>query len=364
MVALLGLVGNFWQLLLVRVGIAVGEAGCIPPAQSLISDYFDRKERPQAQGVYSMSGPLAILIGFLAGGWLLEEYGWRSTFIIIGIPGLFLAVLVKFTLREPRLGGISGANNVTNNEMPDIKQMPLRQVLTTLWQGRAFRHLVVANCIFVFFNQGLGAWTAAFFMRSHGMEAGVLGVWLGLSVGLGGLLFAFFGGMLATRYAPGRERLQMKSVAIINVLCSLFYVLCYWSDNKYLALIFLVIDVGVLKPLTFAPVFSVIQSLVVKRMRAVAFAFIVLLANLVGLGLGPVVVGMLSDFLAVGLGAQSLRYALLLLSPGYLWCAYHYWKVSETVEDDIRLTEEKADSMEKGGAVAKRGESYRAVASQ
>jgi len=103
MVALCGLVGNFNQLLLVRMGVAVGEAGCLPPAQSLIANYFDRTERPRAMAIYWMCYPIAVIIGYLGGGWLIEAVGWRMTFVVIGLPGILLAVLVKFTLREPRL---------------------------------------------------------------------------------------------------------------------------------------------------------------------------------------------------------------------------------------------------------------------
>ena len=103
MLVLCGVVNNFTQLLLVRVGVAVGEAGCLPPAQSLIADYFDRSERPRAMAFYWLCSPLAIIIGYLGGGWLIEYVGWRFTFIVIGVPGILLALLVKFTLREPRL---------------------------------------------------------------------------------------------------------------------------------------------------------------------------------------------------------------------------------------------------------------------
>ena len=340
MVAVSGLVGNFTQLLLVRVGVAVGESGCVPPAQSLISDYFDRAERPRAMAIYWLSAPLSTILAYLGGGWLIEQYGWRMAFIIIGVPGVLLAILVKLTLREPRLkidfnsGGLAG-------KIADVNHATLPDVIKTLWQGSAFRHVLIGYCVSSFFGFGIMLWVPAFFMRSHGIEAAELGVWLGLTAGLGGFLFTFLGGYIATRYAPKKEGLQMRGIAIVVVLCTIFHALCYLSANKYLALTFVSIVVGGLIPLVLAPYFSAIQSLVEERMRAVALAFVMMLSNLIGLGLGPMAVGILSDALAPTMGQESLRYALLLFSPGYLWCAFHNWKASQTIEKDIQIIEGK-----------------------
>jgi len=348
MVAISGLVGNFTQLLLVRVGVAVGEAGCVPPAQSLLSDYFDRAERPRAMAIYWMSGPLSTILAYLGGGWLIEHFGWRITFMVIGLPGLLLAVLVKFTLREPRLTHKANTANTTNSisGAPENKQAPLNVVLKTLWQKRAFRHVVMAFCISTFFGAGIGVWIPAFFMRSHGMEAGELGTWLAFTWGVGGLCFTFLGGFLATRYAPHKEGLQMKGVALILGLSTVFHILCYLSTNQYLALLFVSLVAGALMPMISAAVYASIQSLVEERMRAVALAFIFMLSGLIGMGIGPVAIGVISDALSPSLGQESLRYALLLFSPGYLWAAFHAWKAANTIEEEIRSVEAKVDLIE------------------
>jgi len=344
MVVISGLVGNFTQLLLVRVGVAVGESGCVPPAQSLISDYFDRAERPRAMAIYWMSIPLSTVIAYLGGGWLIEQFGWRITFMLIGVPGVLLAMLVKFTLLEPRLKQTANIDTaVTTKDKAEIKQPSLKVVLKTLWQKPAFRHVVMAFCVAIFFGAGIGVWIPAFFMRTHGMEAGELGTWLALGWGVSGLVCTFLGGFLATRYMPNKERLQMRYVAILMVLCSVFHILCYLSSNKYLALVFVSLVVGGFMPLAMAPAYAAIQSLVEARMRAVALAFIFMLSNLIGLGLGPLAIGIISDVLATSLGEESLRYALLLFSPGYFWCAFHNWKAANTIEEEIRAVEAKAD---------------------
>jgi len=343
MVALCGVVGNYTQLLLVRAGVAVGEAGCLPPAQSLITDYFDRAERPRAMAIYWMCGPIAIAVGFIGGGWLAEYVGWRMTFIIVGAPGILLAILVKLSLREPRL---------KQKTTVVIAQSSFKEVLGTLWQQRAFRHIVMAFCVTYFFGMGIFIWLPTFFIRSHGMETGEVGTWLAFVWGGCGVLGTYLGGALTSRYAAGKEALQMRAAALIFILHGILFVMVYLSSNKYSALAFMMM-IGVIGPLINGPVFSAIQSLVNDRMRSVAIALVFLLANLIGLGLGPIAAGVLSDLLAPKFGQESLRYASVLLSPGFLWAAYYYWKASNTIEADIRRVESAAELNSNGSLYAR-----------
>lgn len=336
MVVLCGVVGNFTQLLLVRVGVAVGEAGCLPPAQSLITDYFDRNERPRAMSLFWLSAPISVIIGFLGGGWLAEAVGWRMTFIVMGVPSILLAILVKLTLREPRLK----QKSTTATAQPSFKT-----VLNTLWRQHSFRNVVIAFCVAYFFGTGIVQWIPTFFMRSHGMETGDLGTWLAVVFGVGGLFGTYLGGVFASRYAAGKEALQMRGVALVFVLLGLLYVQIYLSSDKYHALA-LMAALGIISTLPNGPIFSAIQSVVTDRMRSVALALVFLWANLIGLGLGPLAVGVLSDLLTSMFGQESLRYALLLFSPGYLWAAYYYWKAAKTIEVDIEQVESEVGSAE------------------
>ena len=346
MLVVSGVVGNFTQLLLARVGVAVGESGCIPPAQSLISDYFNRAERPRAMAIYWMSGPLSIVLAYLVGGWLVDEFGWRITFMVIGVPSVLLAILVKFTLREPRLEKVASKSLVGELKVDSKSEVvSLKIVIITLWKTSAFRHVVMGFCISFFFGAGIGVWLPAFFMRSFDMGAAELGVLFSLTWGVVGIVFTFVGGYLAARYVPKKEGLQMKCISIILIFSAVFHGLCYFSNNKYMSLLYISMVLGVLMPLAQASVYSAIQSLVEERMRAVAIAFIFMLANLIGLGLGPIAVGLLSDSLSSYFEQESLRYALLLFSPGYFWCAFHYWRASNSIEEEIRLVEEKTDSI-------------------
>ena len=341
MVSLCGVVGNFAQLLLVRAGVAVGEAGTVPAAHSLISDYFDRTERPRAMGFYSMSYIISMIIGYLVGGWLVEIFGWRTTFMMIGVPGVLVAILVKLTLREPRLT----QQRRTQQASVIAEQPSLMEVLQVLWQQRTFRHIFLAFCISYFFILGTSQWLAAFFMRSHGMDSAELGAWLALSMGVGGLLGNYLGGYCATRFAAGREKLQMRALAFIYILYGLLTVMIYLSNSQYVALAFVAVSVLV-GTLTNGPLFAAIQSLVNERIRSVTIALIFLFANLIGLGLGPLAVGVLSDLLNPMFGQESLRYTLALSSSGTLWVAVHYWKAANTIEDDIRHVESAAEAIE------------------
>ena len=323
-----GVVGSFAQLLLVRIGVAVGESGCVPTAQSLIADYFHRAERPRAMAIYWMCGPVAVIIGYFGGGWLVEHVGWRVTFMLIGVLGILLALLVKFTIREPR----KKSNNHT------VYQPPLKSVIVTLWRQRTYRSIVMAFSAMYFFGMGLGQWLPTFFIRSYDMNAGELGLWFAFVWGGCSLIGTYLGGYLATRYALHKEALQMRVTALLVCVGGLLYMMIFLSSNRYDSLAYMAI-VGILHSMGNGVIFSSIQSLVTDHMRSVSLAFIFLMANLIGFGLGPFTAGILSDFLAPRFERESLRYALAALSPGYIWAGSYYWKAASTINEDIQTVE-------------------------
>jgi MFS family permease len=329
MVALCALAGNFTQLLLIRVGVAVGEAGCTPPANSLIADYFERAERPRAMAIYWLCGPLAVVIGYLGGGWLIEYFGWRMAFIIVGLPGILLALLVKSTLREPRLK--QSARIVES-------QPSFKDVLVTLWRRQTLRYIVVAFTVNYFFGLGFAQWVPTFLIRSYGMEVGEVGTWTALIWGGFGFVGIYLGGYLAHRYALCKEALQLRCCAATFVVAGFFYLGAFLSINPYQAIAFMSVA-AVIGTLGSGPVFSAIQTLVDDQMRSITLAVIFLLANFIGLGLGPLAVGALSDLLAYAIGQESLRYALAAFVPGYAWVSFYYWKAAKTIEVDIRRVE-------------------------
>jgi len=332
-VILCGLTASFVQLLLVRVAVAVGEAGCIPPAFSLLSDFFSRAERPRAAAIYGMGGGISSLFGYFAAGWLNARYGWRLTFVALGAPGLLLAALAWFTLREPRIS-FSGRECNAGSYLASRDTPALKEVWTKLWSIRTFRHLLASLSALFFFIYGILQWQPSFLIRSYHFTSEQVGVCLSLIYGATGIFGPYVGGALAFRYAATNERRQLKMCAI-SVSCSAaLWALAYACHSRYQTLALIAcanFGLGIVN----GPMFATIQTLVPEHMRATSFAIVYLSANLVGMGLGPLAAGILSDSLEGPLGTESLRYALLLLSPGFLWVAWHAWQASRTVLDDL-----------------------------
>jgi MFS transporter, Spinster family, sphingosine-1-phosphate transporter len=344
-VALCGVAGSFLQLLLIRVGVAVGEAGCIPPAHSLIADYFTRAERPRAVARYMLGVPLSVVIGFFLAGWLNEFYGWRVTFVVLSVPGLALSALARFSLKEPRRakrtgvpadGAIVTARSDPKNAVLEAPQPSLCSVCVTLWASATFRHLLFGYSVIYFFTYGVGQWQPAFFIRSYGMKTGELGTWFSVIYGLGGLLGTYLGGEIASRYAANNERLQLKAIAIAYAALGLMSICTYLAPTQGWAFALMALAaVGVYT--TTGPLFATLQTLVPSRMRAMSIGVLYLFANLIGMGLGPLAAGALSDAFRPWVGDESLRYALLALCPGYLWGALHLLRASKTVSRDLNV---------------------------
>lgn len=337
-VALCGAAGNFIQLLLIRVGVAVGESGCMPSANSLIADYFTRAERPRAVARYMLGGPLSGVIGYFGAGWLNQLYGWRVTFVLLGLPGLVLAAIAWFTLREPRNKSHSAENAgpalAMVSAQPEIPSF--KEVCAALWANITFRHLLISFALTSFFGIGIAQWKPTFFIRTYGLETAETGAWFAVIQVMGGLLGAYWGGELASRYAAREERLQLKGVAGVYCFIGLVSTCIYLSPNHYLAFALMALSIiGIY--LTYGVIFATLQTLVPARMRAVALATTYLFANLIGMGLGPLAAGMFSDAFRPWAGDDSLRYALLALCPGYWWAAWHLWRASATVTRDLSI---------------------------
>jgi len=327
MTAVSGLAQNFWHLLLARIGVGVGEAGCSPPAHSMLADYFPTENRATALGIYSLGIPFGILFGFIAGGWLNEFFGWRVAFFIVGVPGLLLAILVRLTLREPPRGMAEG--RVADEEQPTIME-----TFRFLWSKRSFRHMAVGGGLTAFVGYGVITWVPSFLIRSYGMSTGDVGTYLGLILGIPGGIGIALGGYLADRYGARDTRwyLWIVSVALIASMPLFFGV--YLSSTAFASLMFLILPI-LLGNFYQATTFSQTQGLVSLRMRSVAAAVLLFILNMIGLGAGPQAVGILSDILQPSYGDESLRYALLVLSTVQIWAAYHYYQAGKSLKEDL-----------------------------
>jgi MFS transporter, Spinster family, sphingosine-1-phosphate transporter len=340
-VSLCGVATSFIQLLIIRVVIGIGEAGCKPPALSLISDYFSRAERPKAVSRYMLGYPLALVVGNLSAGWLNELYGWRVTFVILGVPGVLLSVLAWLTLREPRRHAGLGApleisqtaNSQTANSQTTTAsptQDDFKTTIRALWCNRAFRHVLVCFSLVSFFSYGITLWLPGFFVRSHGFSTGELGTWLAVAYGVGGGLGTVLGGLLATRYAANNEGLQLKYIAVLYAVLAVLKACVYIAPDRYSAFaIFTMTVIG--GAMGNGPIYAATQTLVPAQMRAMSIAVVLFFSNLLGAGFGPLTVGLLSDVLRPMVGEESLRYGLLVLCPGYFWAARHAWMAGRVV---------------------------------
>lgn len=322
-------VTSYLQLVLARIAAAVGEAGCKPPTYSLIGDYFPQAaDRTRAMSIYWLGNPLATLLGFGLGGWLNEMYGWRTTFFLMGIPGLVLAVVVKLTIRDPR---------VEMDSLRDHSTPSTKSVLATLWRKHSSRRLCLALILLYMMGSGLNPWYAAFMMRSHGMGTAELGLWLGILFCAGGVAGTLLGGYLSARLFADDERnqLRMSAVAVALFLpCLVAFVTLPRQSQALLALLPLIAAFSFF----MGPTYALLQRLVPDNMRATALAVVLLLVNLIGMGLGPQIVGFLSDELAPSFGADALRIAMLSISAVALWSSYYFWRAGETIREDLVAT--------------------------
>lgn len=328
-----GTAKSFSGLMLARIGVGVGEAGCSPPIHSLISDYFPPEKRATALSIYSLGIPIGGAIGTLAGGWIGAEYGWRTAFFLVGIPGIILSIVVYFTMREPPRGYSDPVAVDVTAKVPE--SYSLGQVISFMWGMRSFRHLSIAGALHAFVGYGVALFLPSFFIRVHGFGLQETSTYL-FAIGLTGVLGTFLGGYLGDRYGKTDKRWYMGIPGIATIMAVPFAVLFYTTDDPMLALLF-AIPGYILGPMYLGPTFAMTQSLATPAMRALASAILLFVLNLIGLGLGPVAAGALSDFLKPEYGEMSIRYSLFTLAVvGNFWSAIHYYLASRTLRNDLK----------------------------
>lgn len=312
MTAASGMARTFAQLFVARMGVGVGEAGCIPTAHSLIGDLFPRRRRALAISIFSAGGSIGTSGGMLLVGVLGQELGWRTALQIVGLSGVPLALLIYFTVREPvrRLDG-------------ETQKEPAGTALRALLRRPAFLHLVAAYGIGSICTFGVAQWAPTFLIRSFGLSMVEVGAWSGLATVTGGVLGMLTGGLAATVLMPRDPRWELWIPAIAYACCAPVYALMFLSHTPFLALVmkaggnfFAALGAGV--------AFSAVQSFSESNRRATAVALFYLVTSLLGLGLGPYLIGLASDLLEPRFGVESLRYALFLSCGVLLWSIVHF----------------------------------------
>jgi predicted MFS family arabinose efflux permease len=330
MTVLCGLAVGFWSLFLARMGVGIGEAGGSPPSQSLISDYFPPEQRGFALGILFMYLPLGFLVGFLLGGWVNEFFGWRVAFVVVGAPGVLLAILLRLTLREPPRGH--------SEKRTDLGPPPeLFATIRYFLSRPALRHLPLAGAIHGIGAWGVALWLPAYFMRVHGMGSGEVGTWLAFIFGIAGATGTFLGGFLADgivrRTGDHRWYAWFSGLAILITVP--FYFLVFLWQTPVPALLFFIFPI-LIGHVFLGPVTATIQNLGGVRRRAMAAAFYLFLANLISMTCGPLFIGVISDLFQSRYGHESLRYSLLfLVVVTSIWSALHFFLASRTLREDL-----------------------------
>lgn len=358
MTVLCGFAGSYLQLLLCRAGVGVGEAGCTPSAHSVIADHYPQEQRASALAIFSLGVPLGVLVGSVATGWIVDHHGWRAAFAVIGAPGLVLALLVYFTLREP-VRGMSEKKAYTSSHVP-----PLSAVLRLLWSKKAFVHVAIGTGLVSFCNYAINMFLPIYFVRVHGMSFTQAGMLFGLTSGVSALIGNAAGGFL-TDWAGRYNKCWYTWIPGLGFLCAVpLYVIAFMQDSWVVTTALLTVG-GVLVFLWSGPAFSITQSVVEPRMRASASAILLLVMNLVGHGLGPMFIGFASDAFATRAytagsyalqcpkgrpmpGASDLvvhacsqaastgiRYAILSCTGVFLLAAFHYFRAGRHVARDM-----------------------------
>jgi MFS family permease len=331
MTALCGLAQTNIQLFLARIGVGVGEAGGSPPAYSMISDMFPEKARATALGIYGVGVNLGILAGFLTGGWLNEMVGWRAAFLIAGAPGLLLALLIRFTVKEPlRRPALREAGQV-HTAAP-----PIGAVIKRLWAYRTFRHMVFGASLMSFAAYGAFNWLPSLLIRVHHLNGGVAGTWLALILGLGGAAGTFIGGWASDRLGRRDARWYCLVTVVAFVIAIPLMIAAFLMRDAVGTLICFAFPAAILA-ISVPPLMAVTHGLVENRMRALASAIVLFILNLLGLGLGPLAVGMLSDHLTPQFGPDGLRLAMLILLPAAAtWGTVHVALAARHVKAELR----------------------------
>lgn len=323
MTVLCGLSANFVQLFLARIGVGIGEAGSAPASHSLIADLFPPERRAGALGILGMSVPIGAFIAYAAGGWIAQELSWRIAFLIAGVPGLLVALTMWLTVPDPR-----GKPLLKDAFKPIPGKVGLKEALAELSKKPAYWHLVAGGVLIQFVSYGLASFYGGLFVRVHGIGYGELGWKLGLMVGISGGLGAWLGGKFGDRLGKENPALPLIVSGLILVAAAPGMAWAVYAGSANLAVVLLAFPTFA-ATFYYGPTFAALQLLASEQTRALAVAIYLLIAGLIGLGLGPVFVGILSDQLAAQPGAteaSALQTALACLALFNLWAAFHYWR--------------------------------------
>ena len=338
MTAASGLAVGMVTLAIARMGVAFGEAACAPTSHSMISDYFPRQRRATAIGMLMLTFPVGTMLGFVAGGWLTTAFGWRRAFAALGTCGLALVPLVALTVREPKRGAMDVASVAS-------KQPSWTVAVRTLWSLRSFRHATLAGALVDYTLYATLNWNAPFYNRVFGLSMHEIAGYMALLAGVGSGLGVYLSGALTDRLGRRDARWYMWLPAIAALAAVPMMMIQYFTTVPRLSLL-----AGFLPALFLssflAPLVATGQSLVPATLRAFTSAVLALVVNIIGLGLGPLITGILSDLLIrdYHLGNDSLRYAIASSAVISIWGAAHFLHAARFLREDLNGARSQSES--------------------
>lgn len=370
--AISGAAMNFTQLALARVGVGIGEAGGSPPAHSLISDYFPKEERAGALAVYAMGIPIGVAFAFLAGGWLTQTFSWRVAFVVVGLPGLIMAVLLKLTVREPPRGALDAktdsdgfqALRVTEpiGEFERLMQTVFKLFPTnmratafsetaTIWRAAkhllsipTYRAIVIGTTAISFSTYANGTWIVDFYVRSHSTFPILqIYLWLGIISGTAYAAGTFLGGYLVDKFAAKDKKFYGYIPAIALLLNVPAFFVVIWHPNPVVSLVFQV-PVQLAIGFYLGPAFALAQTLAPISVRALSTAVFFFILNMIALGFGPTMAGFISSALTGAFGEElALRVSLTIVSLTALLGAWMFYQAGKRIKIDwAKATGEEA----------------------
>ena len=327
MTTLCGLSKGYTQLLLARIGVGIGEAGGTPACNAIIGDYFPAKRRPMAMTIFALGAPLGAWLGADMAGAVSHAYGWRAAFLVLGIPGVLLALIVYFTVKEPTRGRLDAVS--------DAAAPTLLESLKFIRTQKSAFHVIMGSGVSALWGWGLMWFTPTFIQRTYGVNEGVAGGIVGpihLVMGIGASLLTAW---LLSKPSFIDPRRIVYLLAAVTGLATIPSIIAYYTHSLPLATAMWWIFIPAIY-FYIGPAFALGQNLAPPKMRAMFTAIALLVANVFNLIVAPQAVGLMSDYFAgpAGADAASLRSALLVLAPTGFWATYHYWAAAKTIVDD------------------------------
>lgn len=331
MTAVCGFTNSFIQMMLARMGVAIGEAGGSPPALSMISDIFPEKRRATAISIFTSGIYFGLILGFVFGGLLGQIYGWRVAFIVIGFPGVLLAIILLLTVKEP----LRKENGSSGPALGMAEKQGFIQVLKALWKRKTFRYIALAGGATNFASYSIINWMPSYLLREFDLTMAEVGIWMGLATGLGGIIGTIGGGLLVDRLITFDRRWYVW-FPLISIMCALVIgIFMLNSSNPFVA-----IALGGFSTILFSSwlpsVLAASHGIVNNQTRAQATAVLYFALNIIGMGFGPAAVGLISDSLGMFEGGTSLRIAMMAsIIIGVFAANIFFYKSGKTIINDM-----------------------------